>query len=95
MEYLIFDTQNCKRREKKEKSHEYHNTKEQNTNNEKYIHKKNEQNKIIKKAKYPVQFFFFFCVPRGTFFLSFLGSSGKKTMSLRKRFISREIGIQK
>ena len=34
----ILDTQNCKRREIKEKSHESRNIKEQNTNNEKYIH---------------------------------------------------------
>ena len=51
----------------KEKSHESHNTKEQNTNNEKYIHKKNEQKQINKKRQ-SVLFSSFFCVLRGTFF---------------------------
>ena len=51
----------------KEKSHECHNTKEQNTMKNTYIYKKKtSKSKLIKKAKCPVQFFF--RVPRGTFF---------------------------
>ena len=85
MEYLIFDTQNCKRKEKKEKSHECHNTKEQNTNNEKYIHKKTSKNKLIKKkAKCPVQFFFCVCVPRGTFFFFKQNVTEKKVHKPRR-----------
>ena len=68
MVYLIFDTQNCKRREK-EKSHECHNTKEQNTNNEKYIHKKNEQKQINKKRQSVLFSSFFFFVYLVRFFL--------------------------
>ena len=85
MEYLIFDTQNCKRREKKEKSHECHNTKEQiltmkyNT----YIYRKTNKSKLIKKKESVLFSSFFVCVPSGTFFL-------KNKMSLRKKFIEPE-----